>query len=61
MDQGDMLAMSGIALLAGCSGVCLVSLVALYARRGDWAYAGLSLAHAAVMIVAASGWLGGVH
>jgi hypothetical protein len=37
-------ACSGIALLAGCSVLCLLSLVPLYAARGEKAYVAICLA-----------------
>lgn len=59
--QGDFACLVGIALLAGCSLVCLLALVPLYLRRGDLVFAALCLAEVAVVLVAASGWLVGGH
>jgi len=61
LQHGDVLGFVGIALLAGCSGVCLLSLLPLYRRRGDRAYLGLCLAQMAVLLVAAAGLFGGGH
>ena len=47
--------------LAGCSGLCLLSLLPLYRRRGDRAYLGLCVAQIAVLLVAAAGVFGGGH
>ncbi|MFZ2649991.1 MAG: hypothetical protein WA210_07770 [Burkholderiaceae bacterium] len=55
LQHGDMLALTGIALLAACSGVCVASLVPLYRARGDRAYLYLCLAQVAVLLLAASG------
>ena len=61
LHHGDVLGLLGIALLAGCSGACLVSLLPLYRRRGDRAYLALCLAQLAVLLVAAAGVFGGGH
>lgn len=58
---GDIAGLLGIAILAGGSVLCLLSLVPLYAARRDRAFAGISLAGAAVILLAASGWLAGGH
>jgi hypothetical protein len=59
--KGDVAGLAGIAILAGCSLVCLLALVPLYLRRGDKAYAALCLAEVAVVVLAASGWISGGH
>jgi hypothetical protein len=59
--QGDIAGLLGIAILAGGSVLCLLSLVPLYAVRRDRAFAGISLAGAVVIVLAASGWLAGGH
>ncbi|MBS1179602.1 MAG: hypothetical protein H6R06_4014 [Proteobacteria bacterium] len=59
--KGDVAGLAGIAILAGCSLVCLLALVPLYLRRGDKAYAALCLAEVAVVLLAASGWISGGH
>lgn len=59
--QGDIAGMAGIAILAGCSLLCLLVLVPLYLKRGERLYAALCLAEAAVVGLAASGWLTGGH
>jgi hypothetical protein len=59
--KGDVAGLAGIAILAGCSLVCLLALVPLYLRRGDKAYAALCLAEVAVVMLAASGWISGGH
>lgn len=57
--QGDMLGLLGIAILAGCSVLGLLVVVPLYAARGAHALAAVCLVEAAVVLLAASGWLGG--
>ena len=57
--HGDMAALMGIAVLAGCSLPGLIALAPLYLRRRDRAYVALCLAEAAVIVLAASGWLNG--
>ena len=39
--KGEFAGLIGIAMLAGCSAVCLVAVVPVYARRGDRVYAGI--------------------
>ena len=59
--RGDIAGLLGIAILAGCSVLCLLVLVPLYRRRGDKAFVALCLAEVAVVLLAASGWLSGGH
>lgn len=59
--KGDMLALLGIALLAGCSLPALLALVPLYRERGDRVFASLCVAVAAVVVLAASGVLSAGH
>ena len=54
-------ASSSIALLASCSLPSLLSLVPLYLRAGDRAYAAICLAEVAVLLLAASGILSAPH
>ncbi len=61
LHRGDILGMVGIVILAGCSVVCLLALVPLYRRRGDKAFVALCLAEVAVVLLAASGLIGGGH
>jgi hypothetical protein len=53
--KGDLLALAGIALLAGVSIPCLLLLVPEYARRGDRAHLAITLAIVAVLVLAAAG------
>jgi hypothetical protein len=61
LHRGDLLGMAGIALLAGCSAVCLGAVAPLYRRRGDGVYALLCVAEIAVLLLAASGLIGSGH
>ncbi len=61
MGQGDMLGLAGVAWLAGCSGLCLLAVLPLYARRGERAMAALCLGAVAVLVLAAGGWMTGGH
>lgn len=61
LQRSDIFSLAGIALLAGCSVPCLLSLVPLYAARGDKAFVFVCLADAAVVLLAASGLLTGGH
>jgi len=57
LDRGDVLALTGIALLAGISAPCLVLLLPVYAQRGDWPYFTITVLLAGVLVLAASGVL----
>lgn len=59
--RSDFAGLVGIAILAGCSLVCLLALVPLYLRRGDRAFAALCVAEVAVVLLAASGLLTSGH
>lgn len=59
--QGDVVGLLGIAILAGCSVLCLLALVPHYLKGGDHAYVALCLAEAAVVVLAASGLISGGH
>lgn len=59
--HGDLAALLGIVLLAGCSVPCLLALVPLYWRSGDRAYVAICLAEVAVLLLAASGVLSTGH
>lgn len=61
LHRGDILGLAGIAILAGCSVICLLALVPLYLARGDKAFVAICLAEVAVVLLAASGWLAGGH
>jgi hypothetical protein len=58
LDKGDVLALSGIALLAAVSPLCLALLVPAYAKSGDRAYLAVTIALIGVLVLAASGILG---
>ena len=59
--KGDVVGLLGIAILAGCSVLCLLALVPHYLRLGDKAYVALCLAEVAVVVLAASGLISGAH
>ena len=59
--HSDVAGLVGIAILAGCSVLCLLALTPLYWRRGERIFVGLCLAEVAVLLLAASGWLAGDH
>lgn len=61
LPRGDMAPLVGIAMLAGCSVMSLLAVAPQYLRRGDRIFALLCLAEAAVILLAASGWLAGGH
>lgn len=55
LGKGDVLALSGIALLAGISLPCLALLVPAYARSSDRAYLAITIVLIGVLVIAASG------
>jgi hypothetical protein len=57
--RSDIAGLIGIAILAGSSVLCVLVLVPLYLKRGDRAYAALSLSQVMVVLLAASGALSG--
>jgi hypothetical protein len=61
LGRGDMAGLLGIAILAGCSLPALLSLVPLFARRGERALALLCVLEVLVIALAASGWITGGH
>ena len=61
LHHGDVLGLTGIAILAGCSGLCLLALLPLYRAQRDHIYLVLCVAQMLVLVLAASGWLSGGH
>lgn len=59
--RGEYPGVAGIAILAGCSILCLVAVAVIYARRGDRVYLAICLAQIAVLLLAASGILTAGH
>jgi len=61
LGKGEFASLAGIAILAGCSLVCLAALIPVYARRGDRVYAAICAAEIAILLLAASGVLTAGH
>ena len=57
LHKGEFAGLLGIAVLAGCSAVCLAAIVPLYVRRGDRIYAAICILEVIVVLLAASGIL----
>ena len=57
LHKGEFAGLVGIAVLAGCSVVCLAAIVPLYVRRGDRIYAAICTLEIIVVVLAASGIL----
>jgi hypothetical protein len=55
VDKGEFASLAGIAVLTGCSLVCLIAVIPIYARRGDKIYAAICVLEIAVLLLAASG------
>lgn len=61
LHRGDIVNLIGIALLTGCSLLCLLVVVPVYARRGDRVYVAICVAEIVVLLLAASGVLTSGH
>jgi len=61
LPKGEFASLAGIEILAGCSLVCLLAIIPVYARRGDRVYVAICAAEIAVLLLAASGVLTGIH
>lgn len=61
LHKGEFAGLAGIAVLAGCSAVCLAAVIPLYVRRGDRAYALVCALVIVVLLLAASGILTAGH
>jgi hypothetical protein len=57
VDKGEFASLAGIAVLSGCSLVCLLAVIPIYARRGERIYAAICILEIAVLLLAASGVL----
>lgn len=57
IDQGDFASLVGIAWLSGCSLICLLVIIPIYARRKDKIFVMLCVLALAVQLLAASGML----
>ena len=57
LHKGEFAGLSGIAVLAGCSLVCLAAIIPIYARRGERTYAVICTLEIIVVLLAASGIL----
>ena len=61
LHKGEYAVLLGIAILAGCSLVCLAAILPIYLRRRDLVYAGICALEIAVLLLAASGVLAVGH
>jgi hypothetical protein len=59
--KGEFASLVGIAMLAGCSALCLLAIIPAYVRRRDTVYAIVCLLEIAVLVLAASGILTSGH
>jgi Synergist-CTERM protein sorting domain-containing protein len=59
--RGEFASLVGIAVLAGCSALCLLAIIPLYLRRRDFVYALACVLEIAVLVLAASGILTSGH
>jgi hypothetical protein len=58
---GDFASLVGIAVLSGCSLICLAAVIPIYAKRGDWMFVAICMLAMAVQLLAAWGTLGVGH
>ena len=56
--KGDMMNFIGMAMLGGGSILCLLATAPLFFKQGEKLYGFLALAEAAILLAAASGWMG---
>lgn len=59
--QGDFAGLFGIAWLSASSLFCLLAVLPVYVRRGDWVFVALCIGALCVQLLAASGILTAVH
>ncbi|HLP99363.1 MAG TPA: hypothetical protein VK149_13065 [Sideroxyarcus sp.] len=59
--EGDFAGLLGIAWLSGCSLLCLLAVMPVYAKRKDWIFVGLCIVALLVQLLAASGMLTAGH
>lgn len=57
LHKGEFASLFGIEVLSGCSLLCLLAIIPIYARRGDRIYAAVCIAEIGVLLLAASGIL----
>jgi len=61
LPKGEFASLAGIEILAGCSLLCLLAIIPVYARRGDRVYVAICAVEIAVLLLAASGVLTAAH
>jgi hypothetical protein len=59
--HGDFAGLLGIAWLSGCSLLCLLAVMPIYARRKDWWFVAICVCALLVQLLAASGMLSSAH
>jgi hypothetical protein len=59
LDRGDLLSLGSLAVLSATTPVGFLVLISLFLRRRDFAYAAMVAAQVAVLLLAASGIIGG--
>lgn len=61
LGHGDLASLLGIAILSGCSILCLLAVIPIYARRRDFIYVLICAFEIAILVLAASGAISGRH
>lgn len=61
LGKGDLASLLGIAILSGCSILCIVAVMPIYAKRRDWVYFLICAFEIAILLLAASGAISGRH
>ena len=55
LGHGDLASLAGFAILAGCSAICLASVIPIYAKKKDTFYLVTCVVEIGILLVAASG------
>lgn len=55
LGNGDLASFLGIAILSGCSILCIAAVMPIYAKRRDWVYLAICALEIAILVLAASG------
>jgi hypothetical protein len=59
--EGDYMNYAGMVLLAAASGACYLRVLPIFLSKRDWVFAGIVVAELVIMVLAASGVVGGGH
>lgn len=57
LEHGDLASFLGIAILSGCSILCIFAVMPVYAKRRDWVYFAICGLEIGILVLAASGMI----